>query len=571
MRVADIAAATDKWLGDCANLSAAECQANCAYITDRCDGARSQDGAGWGRYDRATGTLLARRPADRWSADDLRRGRRLSHKYRKQLASRPPLDELLSPAAASMQRLMGADSIEVIDADAMEDTNGQKQATPASQRSVVGNMVADVAPEVVEPGTPVVAAVQLDDSQRAALDLIRRSRIAVLTGGPGTGKTTITQQVVHEALTDGRRVAAMAPTGIAASRLQDSIDFPATTIHRALGAIPEGESLRIVQPDQAEALRAADLVVVDEMSMVTSQLLNHLRRAVKPDAQVLMIGDPDQLAPVGSGQPFTDLIDAGAVPVARLATVHRQAHGSRILEACDLVRAGRWYDAAPQADRDDDLVWLEEESEELLADMCEELLVQLRQRYEAAEVTLVTPRVTGGTAGNVQLRTEELNRRLQRRLNPAAGLGGIAVGDPVICGKNRPADGVWNGTGGTAVMDNEKLQLRVHDAEGRLVDCIEDCELAYAISVHRYQGSQNRVIVVAAHPSGGKTLTRRLLYTAISRAQERCYCLGPGAAFVTAAQTAPKRATLLRGLLEARPRIVIGKPGRGKVAAALGI
>ena len=108
----------------------------------------------------------------------------------------------------------------------------------------------------------MVDKIQLDDSQRAALDLIRRSRIAILTGGPGTGKTTITQQVVAEALTDGRRVAAMAPTGIAASRLQESASTSlATTIHRALGAIPEGEGLRIVQPDQAEALRMADLVV----------------------------------------------------------------------------------------------------------------------------------------------------------------------------------------------------------------------------------------------------------------------------------------------------------------------
>ena len=141
----------------------------------------------------------------------------------------------------------------------------------------------------------------------------------------------------------------------------------------------------------------------------------------------------------------------------------------------------------------------------------------------------------------------------------------------MICGKNRPADGVWNGTGGTAVMQDERLQLRVHDADERLVDCIEDCELAYAISVHRYQGSQNRVIVVAAHPSGGKTLTRRLLYTAISRAQERCYCLGPGAAFLTAAQTAPKRATLLRGLLEAGPQPVAApapKPVQAHARAA---
>ena len=162
--------------------------------------------------------------------------------------------------------------------------------------------------------------------------------------------------------------------------------------------------------------------------MVTSQLLNHLRRAVKPDAQVLMIGDPDQLAPVGSGQPFTDLIDAGAVPVARLATVHRQAHGSRILEACDLVRAVVGGTTRPRK-RIATMIWsgCQRKAKKLLADMCEELLVQLRASgTQAAEVTLVTPRVTGGTAGNVQLRTEELNRRLQRRLNPAAGLGGIA-------------------------------------------------------------------------------------------------------------------------------------------------
>ena len=185
-----------------------------------------------------------------------------------------------------------------------------------------------------------------------------------------------------------------------------------------MGAIPHGEGVLVVQPDQAAALRAADLVIVDEVSMVTSQLFAALLRAINERAQLLLIGDPDQLSPVGSGQPLTDLLASGMVPVARLTTVHRQAEGSRIREACDLVRAGRWYGEAPQADRDADLVWLEQDNEELLADMCEEVLVQARQEYAAAEVTLITPRVTGGTAGNVQLRTEELNRRLQRVLNP---------------------------------------------------------------------------------------------------------------------------------------------------------
>ena len=391
-----------------------------------------------------------------------------------------------------------------------------------------------------------------------------------------------------------------------------------------MGAIPHGEGVLVVQPDQAAALRAADLVIVDEVSMVTAQLFAALLKAIAPSAQLLLIGDPDQLSPVGSGQPLTDLLASGMVPVARLTTVHRQAEGSRIREACDLVRAGRWYGEAPQVDRDADLVWLEQDNEELLADMCEEVLVQARAEYAPAEVTLITPRVTGGTAGNVQLRTEELNRRLQRVLNPAAigSLGAIAAGDPVVCIKNRRADDVWNGTSGIAVEQDGKLRLRVHEAEQRVVDCIEDCELAYALSVHKYQGSQNRVIVLAAHPSGGQTLTRRLLYTAISRAQERCICLGPREAFEAAATNAPTRKTLLRGLLDAGPvpaaapqpaapqrtrsadvaaavvarmaaiepafeldtttpieqtgtatgpRIVIGQPGRSRVAAALGL
>ena len=126
--------------------------------------------------------------------------------------------------------------------------------------------------------------IRLDESQRQALAIIRRSAIAILTGGPGTGKTTITQQVVAEALTDGRRVAAMAPTGIAAKRLAESIEFPATTVHAAMGAIPHGEGVLVVQPDAADELRMADLVIVDEFSMVTSQLFAALLKAIGPDA-----------------------------------------------------------------------------------------------------------------------------------------------------------------------------------------------------------------------------------------------------------------------------------------------
>ena len=131
--------------------------------------------------------------------------------------------------------------------------------------------------------------------------------------------------------------------------------------------------------------------------------------------------------------------------------------------------------------------------------------------------------------------------------------GGVGAGDPVVCVKNRKDDDVWNGTGGVAVMEGGKLQLRTHEAEPRTVDCLEDCELAYAMSVHKYQGSQNRVIILAAHPSGGKTLTRRLLYTAISRAQERCILLGPREAFEAAVGEVTARHTLLRGLLEGKP------------------
>ena len=564
MKVSEIAAATDKWQGTCADMPIAEAAASCRWLSGLCDGARTNDGAGWSRFDHEAGLRLGMLPDAKWTDSDLSMGRHLSHKYRKQLALRPPLEALGDkrrklfaaqpsasrpvPVAASPPPI-GDDPFARIEA-----TDGKVSLLDrALDEDVPSVRVVPAAPKREPLRTAGIewAGIDLDESQRAALDLIARNLVAILTGGPGTGKTTITQVLIREALRDGKKITAMAPTGIAASRLSEAIAYPATTIHRALGAIPLGEGLLMVQPEQRDATARADLVVVDEMSMVTSRLFSELLQAIKPGARLLLIGDADQLAPVGSGQPLFDLIASGLVPVARLTTVHRQAEGSRILEACDLVRRGKWYDTAPQADRGDDLAWLEEDSEERLADLCEEVLVQARSKYAAAEITLLTPRVTGGTAGNVVLRTEELNRRLQRRLNPAAvnQLGGIVEGDPIICGRNRPADGVWNGTSGTAEMVADKLMLRVYDAEQRLVDCVEDCELAYCISVHRYQGSQNRVIILAAHPSGGKTLTRRLLYTAISRAQERCILLGPRSAFESAAQTATKRHTLLPELL----------------------
>ena len=549
MKVSEIASATDKWHGVCADMPLAEAAASCRWLSGLCDGARTNDGAGWSRFDHEAGLQLGMLPDAKWTDGDLSMGRHLSHKYRKQLSARPPLEEL----GAKRRKLFGVQPREALD---REDPFARIEATDSKPKGGDAHGRHSATKPHDDKGGRVGTDWQPDESQRAALDLIAHNPIAILTGGPGTGKTTITQVLIREALRDGKKIAAMAPTGIAASRLSEVILYPATTIHRALGAIPRGEGLLIVNEDQHDDTAKADLVVIDEMSMVTSRLFAELLRAIKPDAQLLLIGDPDQLAPVGSGQPFTDLIESGVFPVARLTTVHRQAERPSILEACDLVRRGRWYDVAPQADRGDDLVWLEEDSEERLADLCEEVLVQARSsKFKATHTTLLTPRVTGGTAGNVVLRTEELNRRLQRRLNPAAAgsLGGIVEGDPIICGRNRPCDVVWNGTSGTAEMVGGKMMLCVvHDDKQRLVDCVEDCELAYCISVHRYQGSQNRVIIVAAHPSGGKTLTRRLLYTAISRAQERCILLGPRSAFESAAQTATKRHTLLPELLERR-------------------
>ena len=525
MKVSEIAAATDKWHGVCADMPLAEAAASCRWLSGLCDGARTNDGAGWSRFDHEAGLRLGMLPDAKWTDGDLSMGRHLSHKYRKQLALRPPLETL----GAKRRKLFGAQprteatdkplpcrcgSVPVDQAKAeyfevfarcaackawlctecqrshpyapevvcetcrqnlvaappplvSDDPFARIEATDGKESLLDRALNEDVPSVRIVPAAPkcevltdrqrlgvatedeirqrverreATAGIRLDESQRAALDLIARSPIAILTGGPGTGKTTITQQVVRDVLTAGKQVVACAPTGIAASRLGESIGYPAVTIHRALGAIPMGEGIMVVQPETRDATARADLVVIDEMSMVTSRLFAELLQAVKPDARLLLIGDPDQLAPVGSGQPFTDLIESGAFPVARLTTVHRQAEGSRILEACDLVRRGEWYSEPPQADRDSDLVWLEEDSEERLADLCEDVMVNARKRYSASDITLITPRVTGGTAGNVTLRTEELNRRLQQRLNPAAAgqMGEITAGDPIVCTKNRP-------------------------------------------------------------------------------------------------------------------------------------
>ena len=307
MKAGQITAAKDK-LAAVRDVPTAEARANCRWLSGLCDGAHSRDGAGWSRWDRDLGTRLAELPEAQWGPVDLDHGRRLSHKYRKQLVGRPPLHALetrerYERITGMVQRLTGADSVEVIDADKMEEpseaTNSASEAVPIRatddrvERVPAAGQPADrqgsaaprdgdeqrMAGEIVSRawsqkgteekghGGPMVDGGQLgsgangitlDESQRQALDLIRRSPVAILTGGPGTGKTTITRRLVTEALADGRRVAAMAPTGIAAKRLAESIDFPASTIHRALGAVPLGDGIITVTPEARDATAAAD-------------------------------------------------------------------------------------------------------------------------------------------------------------------------------------------------------------------------------------------------------------------------------------------------------------------------
>ncbi len=389
----------------------------------------------------------------------------------------------------------------------------------------------------------------LDDAQAAAVRNVAAHGVSVLTGGPGTGKSRTVAAVVALAEAHGRRVALAAPTGRAAKRLEELTEFPAVTLHRLLGA--QGTTGEFARGESWPL--DADVVVVDEASMLDVELAAALVEACDDGTHLLLVGDPAQLPSIGAGRVLGDILDSGALPTVELTTLHRQAEGGAIARLAIAVRGGE-LPSVESPDRE--VVVVPAADSATAARRTVQLVTDSIPRalgIAPDDVQVVTP-VHRGPAG-----TLALNAALKATLNPGAGVvGGFDVGDRVVATANHLDDGFANGEVGVVTEIGDK-GLVVQFAAGPAtvpVRYARDLRHGWAITVHRAQGSEWPAVVAVFPPEGGGLLSRPLIYTALTRAQRHLSVVpAAGAALPRAVREvgARPRRTRLRRLLSGAP------------------
>jgi exodeoxyribonuclease V alpha subunit len=376
---------------------------------------------------------------------------------------------------------------------------------------------------------------ELTDEQWAAVRGAFASRISVLTGGPGVGKTVCTREIVAEAEAANATIALCAPTGRAARRMEEATGHEAQTIHRLLEWMPGREpAYRPGHP------LPADLVIVDESSMLNLRLAEVLLAGLADTTHVVFVGDADQLPPIGAGKPFEDLIVSGAAPVVRLTQIFRQAARSMITTAAHEINRGRPPHLEPGEGQDHDFFFIDRPNpERALETVVEVVAERAPKRFEVdpiREVQVLAPMYRGAVG------IDALNERLQARLNPRGkrALGDrFRIGDRLIQTRNSHELGLMNGSIVFLRSDDPDEEAIVVDTDegGSLVIPYGETatlRLAYAISVHKAQGCEVPVVVGVCHRSHSRMLTRPLLYTAITRARSSCVLIGDLGALATA-------------------------------------
>jgi exodeoxyribonuclease V alpha subunit len=372
---------------------------------------------------------------------------------------------------------------------------------------------------------------ELTDEQWAAVRGAFSARVSVLTGGPGVGKTACTRALVAEAEAADLRIALCAPTGRAARRLEEATGHSAQTIHRLLEWMPGREPA--FKPGHP---LPADLVIVDESSMLNLRLIEVLLGGLAESTHVVFVGDADQLPPIGAGKPFEDLIAAGIVPVVRLTQIFRQAARSMITTAAHEINQGRPPHLEPAEDQDHDFFFIERANpERALEAVIEVVAERAPARFgvdPVREVQVLAPMYRGAVG------IDALNQLLQARLNPRgeAAVGErFRVGDRLIQTRNSHELGLMNGSIVFLRADDpDEEEIVVDTDEGGTLTIpygeTATLRLAYAISVHKAQGCEVPVVVGVCHRSHSRMLTRPLLYTAITRARSSCVLIGDRAA-----------------------------------------
>jgi exodeoxyribonuclease V alpha subunit len=439
-----------------------------------------------------------------------------------------PLAEL----AARTAKLIGLDPDPDVLAEApglvVDEGRLYRERTHAAELAVAETLRARaVQPPHLDHLPAEVPQGSLTDEQWAAVRGAFASRISILTGGPGVGKTVCTRAIVGEAEAANARIALCAPTGRAARRLEEATGREAQTIHRMLEWMPGREpAFRQGHP------LPADLVIVDESSMLNLQLTRVLLEGLAESTHIVFVGDADQLPPIGAGKPFEDLIASGIAPVVRLTQIFRQAARSMITTAAHEINGGHAPHLEPEAGQEHDFFFIERPAaERALGTVVEVVAERVPDRFgvdPVRDVQVLAPMYRGPVG------IDALNERLQQRLNPSGPevLGGrFRLGDRLIQTRNSHELGLMNGS---IVLlredDPEREEITVETDDGGSLPIPHGetgtLRLAYAISVHKAQGCEVPVVVAVCHRSHTRMLTRPLLYTAITRARSTCVLVG---------------------------------------------
>jgi exodeoxyribonuclease V alpha subunit len=382
--------------------------------------------------------------------------------------------------------------------------------------------------------------IYLAPEQREAVLAALAHKVLIVTGGPGTGKTTIVRFILAMVQGAMEAIFLAAPTGKAAKRLAEATGHPASTIHRLLGAGPKGFERNAQLPLEAE------LLIVDESSMIDTLLMEALLDALPSHARLVLVGDVDQLPSVGPGRVLGDLIESGRIPVVRLERVFRQSDQSRITANAHRIRKGEMPDLSrPAGEALMDFYFMPESDP---ARIVEKIVTLLTERIPGRfgfdplqDVQVMTPMHRGLTGA------QHLNQVLQDALNPKGrelifGEHRYRVGDRVMQTRNDYEKQVFNGDMGTiAAWQPESGRLEIQFDERRVTyerKDLENVSLGYAITVHKAQGSEYPAVIVPVTTQHAIMLQRNLLYTALTRARRLAVLLGTEQAIAMAVRNA---------------------------------
>ncbi|MDD6456392.1 MAG: ATP-dependent RecD-like DNA helicase [Lachnospiraceae bacterium] len=420
------------------------------------------------------------------------------------------------------------------------------------------NVRGDVPQSVIETKLAQIqkkTQVQLDEKQQEAVQEAVNCGLLIVTGGPGTGKTTTINTIIRYFQDEGREIRLAAPTGRAAKRMSEATGYEAQTIHRMLEVAGNTEESErgVFGRDEDNPLEA-DVIIIDEMSMVDILLMNSLLKAIAVGTRLILVGDVDQLPSVGPGNVLRDVIDAGEFPVVKLTKIFRQASESDIIVNAHKINRGEIVE--PDI-RSRDFIFVKRDNPGNITGATITLMKDKLPKYVGTtwkEIQVLTPMRKGN------LGVEQLNKVLQESLNPSEPgkmekefpHGIFRQGDKVmqirnnyqleweIIGKyNIPLEkgvGVFNGDTGTIVSINHfSEELTVEFEEGRRVvypfKLAEELELAYAVTIHKSQGSEYPAVILPLLTGPRMLMTRNLLYTAVTRAKNCVTIVGSPATF----------------------------------------